>query len=207
MMTARRGLQEPRSTWLGRLLRGLLPDRNPLRRGSDRAEVAVLCGLLAAFLVGAPFAAHAVGSWTNSRSLRIQHAQSAAWHQVRATLLQAAPDWNGYGSGPGAAPETMARWKAPDGQVRTGAVYVPSGAAVGGTVMVWTDRAGQLTGPPLQSSQIAARADLNEALAVWALAVTLIVIGWLAHWMLDRRRLAAWDADWLATAPRWSPRR
>jgi hypothetical protein len=25
--------------------------------------------------------------------------------------------------------------------------------------------------------------------------------------VLDRRRMAAWDADWLATGPRWSPRR
>jgi hypothetical protein len=206
-MRARRGIREPRSTWLGRLLRGLWPDRNPLRRGSDRAEVAVLGVLLAGFLVGAPFAAHAAGNWTNSRSLRIQQAQSAAWHQVPATLLQAAPDWSGYGSAPGAAPETTARWKAPDGQVRTGPVYVPTGAAVGSAVMVWTDQAGQLTGPPLQSSQIAARADMNEALTVWALAVTLIMIGWLAHWTLDRRRLAKWEADWLATAQRWSPRR
>jgi hypothetical protein len=40
-----------------------------------------------------------------------------------------------------------------------------------------------------------------------ALAAALIIIGWLTRRALDRRRMAAWDADWLATGPRWTPRR
>lgn len=202
-----RGRRGPGSTWLGRLVRRHRPDRNPLRRRSDRAEAAVLGLLLAAFLAGAPFAVHVAGSWTYADSARQLQAQRAAFYRVPATLLQAAPDWNGYSSAPGADPLVNARWRAPDGQMRTGSVYVPGGAPAGRTVMVWTNRAGQLTGPPLQSSQIATRADLDETLAVAALAVTLIVIGWLAGQALDRRRLAAWEADWLATGPRWSPRR
>ena len=39
------------------------------------------------------------------------------------------------------------------------------------------------------------------------LAVALIATGGLVRWGLNRRRLAAWDADWLAHGPRWSPRR
>src|ERR1700753_1798194 len=34
--------------WLGRQVRGLRPDRNPLRRGTDRLETCLLAGLLAA---------------------------------------------------------------------------------------------------------------------------------------------------------------
>jgi len=48
---------------------------------------------------------------------------------------------------------------------------------------------------------------MARVLAVAALAVTLIIVGWAAHWALERRRLAAWDAEWLTTEPRWSPRR
>jgi hypothetical protein len=44
---------------------------------------------------------------------------------------------------------------------------------------------------------------MARVLAIAALAVTLMVVGWA----LDRRRLAAWDAEWLTTEPRWSPRR
>jgi hypothetical protein len=159
--------------------------------------------LLAAFLAGAPFVAHAAGSWTYATSAREAQAQQAALRQVPATLLQAAPPWSISEGGA----ETQARWKAPDGQTRTGQVFVPSGAPAGSTVMVWANRAGQLTDSPLQHSQVTGRANLARVLAVTALAVTLLVLGLAGRWVLDRRRLAAWDTDWLATEPRWSPRR
>jgi hypothetical protein len=191
------------NTWLRRLLRGQRPDRNPLRRGSDRAETAMLGVLLAAFLAGAPFVAHAAGSWTYAASAREAQAQQAALHHVPATLLQAATPW---GISEGGA-EAQARWKAPDGHVRTGQVFVLSVAPAGSTVMVWVNQSGQLTDPPLQHGQVTGRADLARVLAVAALAVTLMIVGWAARWALDRRRLAAWDAEWLATGPRWSSRR
>jgi hypothetical protein len=55
------------TSWLARLLRGRRLDRNPLRRGSDRAETVVLAALLAAFLAAAPFAAQAAGPWVTSQ--------------------------------------------------------------------------------------------------------------------------------------------
>ncbi|MGH3205602.1 MAG: Rv1733c family protein [Streptosporangiaceae bacterium] len=193
----------PRSTWLGRLLRGLRLDRNPLRRGSDRAETAMLGVLLAAFLAGVPFAAHAAGSWIYAASVREAHAQQAALHQVPATLLQAAAPLGagGYGS------EADARWRAPDGHASTGQVFVPAGTPAGNTVMVWVNRVGQLTDPPLQHNQVMGRTVIARVFAVTALAVVLIIVGWAARWALDRRRLAAWEAEWLASGPRWSPRR
>jgi len=187
------------STWLGRLAHGLWLDRNPLRRRSDRAETAML-GVL---LTGAPVAAHAAGSWTYATSAREAQAQQAARHQVPATLLQSAT----LSSISGGGAEAQARWKAPDGQMRTGQIFVTNGGPAGSTVMVWVNQAGQLTGAPLQHSQVTGRAVMARVLAVAALAVTLIIVGWAAHWALERRRLAAWDAEWLTTEPRWSPRR
>jgi hypothetical protein len=185
------------------LLCGRRLDRNPLRRGSDRAETAVLGMLLAAFLAGAPFVAHAAGSWTYATSAREAQAQQADLHQVPATLLQAATPLSAsqYGSG------ARARWRAPDGQPRTGYVFAPDGTLAGSTVMVWTDRTGQLTDSPLQPAQVAGRADMARVLAVAALAVVLLIVSWVARWALNRRRLAAWAAEWLATGPRWSSRR
>ena len=194
-----RALRSPGSTRLGRLARGLRLDRNPLRRGSDRAETAMLGVLLAAFLAGAPFAAHAAGSWTYATSIREAQVQQATLRQVPATLLQAAPS--------NISNEANARWKAPDGQVRTGQIFAPSGAPAGSTVMVWVNQAGQLTDSPLQHSQVTGRANLARVLAVIALAGMLLILGLVGRWVLDRRRLAAWDTDWLATEPRWSPRR
>jgi hypothetical protein len=188
------------SSRLGRLLRRWLPDHNPLRRGSDRAETAILLLLLFAFTGGAPIAAHAAGSWTYATSTREAQAQEATVQHVRATLLQAAVPWgpDTYGN------EANARWRAPDGQTRTGQVPVPDGGAAGSTVMIWVNQSGQLVGPPLQRSQVAGQADIASALAIVGLAVTLIAVGLAGHWVLDRRRLAAWDADWLANGPSWT---
>jgi hypothetical protein len=191
-----------RESWLGRLVRGRRPDRNPLRRGSDRTETAMLCLLLAAFVGGAPIAAHAAGSWTYATSAREAQAQQAAVRQVRATLLQQVQPWsNAEGGG-----EANARWKAPDGQVRTGQVFLPAGTA-GSTVMIWVNRSGQVADAPLQPGQVAGRADIAGALAIAGLAVMLMIVGLTGRWALDRRRLAAWDADWLANGPRWTSRR
>jgi hypothetical protein len=194
--------RSPRSNWPCRLLRGLRLDRNPLRRGSDRAETAVLGVLLAAFLASAPFAAHAAGNWTYARSAREAQTQQAALRQVPATLLQAATPWATSGGGA----EVQARWKAPDGQVRTGQVSVGSTAPAGSTVTVWVDQSGQVADSPLQHYQVTGRAVIAQVLAVSALAIALIIIGLAARWALDRRRLAAWDAEWLATERRWSSR-
>ena len=60
---------------------------------------------------------------------------------------------------------------------------------------------------PLEHGHLAAGAVDLHLVAVGVLAITLAVIGWLARRSLDRRRMAAWDADWLANGPRWSPRR
>ena len=49
------------AAWAVRTLRGLWPDRNPLRRTIDRAEAALVAGLAVAFLAGVPLAAVAAG--------------------------------------------------------------------------------------------------------------------------------------------------
>ncbi len=134
--------EQPRSDWLGRLLRRWRLDRNPLRRRSDRVETVVFGVLLAVFLAAAPFAAHAADGWIYTSSVREAQTQQAALRHVPATLLQAAPSWNADANG-ATIPAVSARWRAPDGQLRTGPVYVPSGAAAGSTVLVWINSSGQ----------------------------------------------------------------
>src|SRR5260370_31467902 len=102
----------PQSSWLGRLLRRWRPDRNPLRRRLDRLETAVLGLLVAVFLAGLPIAWHAAGSWAYAAYTRDPRTERAALHDVRATLLQAAPGWSA--SGAGGAPDGKARRTAPN---------------------------------------------------------------------------------------------
>ena len=187
-----------------RVARGLWPDRNPLRRRLDRVEGVIVGGLAVAFLAGAPLAAaaavHAAYSYDGARAA---YGQRVAWHQVPAVLLATAPTY-GY---TGYQPEVRARWTAPNGARRTGTVPAPPGERAGGTVRVWVDAAGRLTGPPLPPLPVRGQAVLAAIVAPVVLGLVLLCTGQLAHDLLGRRRLAAWEAEWRTTGPRWAKQR
>jgi hypothetical protein len=69
---------------------------------------------------------------------------------------------------------------------------------------MWVDAAGGLTGPPLQLLQVRDLAALAAIVAPVVLGLVLLWAGELAHYLLGRRRLAAWEADWRATGPQWT---
>jgi len=174
-----------------------------LRRSWDQAETAVFGALLAVFLAGAPFAALAAGGWAHTVAAAEAKTQQVTMRCVPATLTESVPSWSAYAAGVSDFPDANARWRAPDGQVRTGPVYVPEGGTAGSTVTIRVTRSGQQVNPPLQPAQVTDRGQLAAELAVAALALTLVIVGALARRVLDARRLAGWDADWLATGPRW----
>jgi hypothetical protein len=188
-------------TRLGRFARGRRPDRNPLRRASDRAETAMLVLLVITFLAAAPFAARASGGWAHAQARRAQLAEQSSTYQVPARVLKLDSQGGAYGD-----PQVQARWTAKDGKVITAEITVPPGTTQGSTQWLWTTRDGQLTGPPLQNSQVTDEAYVAEAFTVFILAVLLTVTGLVARWTLDRRRMAAWDAEWRTTGPRWTTR-
>lgn len=194
----------PRVTRRGRVWRGLWPDHNPLRRACDRAEAVVVGALLVIFLVGAPLLAFAAGQWVYHSGLRAEHAQASAWHAVPAVLLNDAPPPTP--SRVQVPPLVRARWTAPDGRRCTGEVRAPAGARAGRTVPVWVTADGWQTGPPLRRSRLVDRVIFTAVAVPAALGVVLLSAGILAHRMLERRRLAVWDADWRATGPRWTSR-
>lgn len=195
-----------RVTRLGRLVRGRRPDRNPLRRRSDRVETAVLAVLVIAFLAAAPFAAQGVGTWAQARAHHAQRTEQASWRQVPALVLKVTTGVQGYGGYAGLESQAQARWTAPDGKVITGGIPVAFGTAAGTTVRLWTTSDGQPTEPPLQDSQVADDGFLAGTVTVMALATLLAITGMLARRALDKRRMAAWDAEWRATGPRWTTR-
>ena len=72
---------------------------------------------------------------------------------------------------------------------------------------VWIDKAGQLTARPLSRTDVFER--VIEAVAVTAVALILLLsaISGAASLVLDRHRLARWEADWLAVESQWTKRR
>jgi hypothetical protein len=190
--------------WPAPPVRRLWPDRNPLRRAADRAEAAVAALLFVAFLAGTPLVALAAGGWVAASGLRAERAR-ASWRRVPAVLLQDAPRPVGSLFYPAPVPEAAARWPAPGARSRTGEVYARPGARAGSIVMVWTDSSGRLTGPPAPAGTAG---QVLEAvmLAIAALWLALLAAWALARMILNRRRLAAWDADWSVTGPQWTGR-
>lgn len=188
------------ATRFGRFVRGRRPDRNPLRRGSDRVETAVLALLVIVFLAAAPFAVLVSGSWALARAHQAQLTERASSYRVPAVVLKLdAPSVGAY-AGPGA----QARWTARDGAVITSEIPIPLGTAAGTTQWLWTTADGQLTNPPLQDSQVTGQAYFAGGFTVFTLAVLLTITGLVTRWTLDKRRMAAWDAEWRTTGPRWT---
>jgi hypothetical protein len=189
---------------LARALRRWWPDRNPLRRCWDRAEAALVAGLVLTFLAGGVLAALFAGRWAYQAGQRTEQTERAGWHQVPAVLLVNAPRSAYTGYGAELLPGVRARWTAPDGRRQTGEVPAPGGARAGTRIRVWMDSGGRLTGPPLTGRQVAEQAVLAAVTAPAMLALLLVLAGALAYRVLNQRRMAAWDAEWRITGPRWS---
>ena len=68
------------------------------------------------------------------------------------------------------------------------------------------DPAGSPTGFPLTHRLIVANEAIAAVTAPMALGFVLLCLAWAGRWMLDRRRLAAWEAAWAAVGPHWAKR-
>ena len=191
-----------RGRWYRRLVRGFLPDRNPLRRACDRVETFLLAGLFVAAVVAAPFAAQAASHAAYAGALRAQQAQQIARHQVPAVLAQAAGS-----SYLGALIPVPATWTSVTGVKHAGQIMATAGSAKGSTVIVWTDAAGNLASPPLQPSQVAGQGYMAALGAIAGVGAACLCATVITRRVLNRRRMAAWTADWAVTARAWNRQR
>jgi hypothetical protein len=192
----------PTARWKKRARR-LRRDRNPLRRRSDVLEAWLLPAAVVVFLVLCPLVVGLTGMVLRADNTAAQRAQHS-WHSVPAVLLRAAP-------GPvftdnGANTWTVwepARWTV-DGRQHTGSIPVAAGSAARSTQTVWLNSRGQVQVPPLSPARLGATVEAAMLIAAGALAVVVGIFTVLARWFLDRRRLAGWEAGWLAVGPVWS---
>lgn len=198
------GARVPHVTQMARVVRGLRPDRNPLRRRVDRIESIILIALVAIFLAAAPLTAMGVGRWAWDGAAAAARSEQAAWHPVTAVLLRGVPRPQDNPYGAVYLAQVPARWTARDGAARTGEVTAVAGSLTGSKVTIWTSPSGAQTGPPLDHAQIDHQAVFAGLLAVLGLGSFLIVTVLVIRKTLQRRRIAAWDAEWRATGPLWS---
>lgn len=182
--------------------RRLALDHNPMRRRMDRYQtwlsaLAVLVLLVVAPLVGARLAGA-------RRADQQAQAHASPVHRVTAYVTKGPAHGRPGNSVAGSRTSRFARWTAPDGTPRHGVLSVPYASSGAHPVTIWTDAHGDLRPRPHTTEQMSANATVIGVFGgVGALAGGLAVV-WAGHRLLDRRRFAAWDAQWAHIAPRWT---
>jgi hypothetical protein len=178
-------------------------DHNPLRRRLDLIDGWLLPAAIAAFVALGPLLAGGIGLWVHADNAAAQRAERS-WHEVRATVLQPVPGPAAAGNGSDTwLVSTPARWTA-GGRTQTGDVPAPAGTSRDAVVPVWLNRAGHVQAPPLTAGEARDRIVVAALFALAGLAVLLTILAALARWLLDRKRLAGWEAAWRSVGPRWS---
>ncbi|MFJ9175975.1 hypothetical protein [Streptomyces sp. NPDC102360] len=181
---------------------------NPLRRRSDAVEgwAALLLGLLA--LLVAPAAGAAAGWAAHDDAAGHARAQVAQRQQVRAKLVEDAPDYVPSQSGvqDSVTYPVKVRWTDDGRGTIVATAPVPAGLERGDRTTVWLDRSGRVTTEPWGSEAIWARALTAAFLVAFTTATLALLARFLLRRVLDHRRLAAWEYDWRRVGPEWSRR-
>jgi hypothetical protein len=201
-------------SWRGRVRRArrwFVLGSGPLKRGSDRAQVAGRVVVALALLAAVPLALLAAGL-TRGRLDAVAAAQAADRHEVRAVVLA-----DGAGLGPArqgsssgtttssAVVPAVVSWRARSG-AHEATLLVPVGTLAGTSLPVWVDRRGRLTTAPLDRTS---RADtvVVVALAVGAgLPLTVLALHCGLCLVLDVQRRHRWERDWARVEREWRAR-
>ncbi len=189
--------------WPLRAIRGARLDGNPLRRGIDRLETCLLAGLFVVLAAVTPSAMRLAGHACFAAAMHTRQEQLTTRHQVRAVLTEEASPVSGYSLS--AYVLTRATWSSVGGVRRSDEVPADPGSPKGAVVPVWTDSSGYLVSPPLAVSEAASQADAAATGVIVATGVLYVAGAAAIRHVLNRRRMAAWDADWVATARMWNP--
>ena len=183
-------------SFLMRRVRLYRPDHNPLRRRWERIEAVIVLVLTLFGLASIPLALM-VGTLAADNAA----AQARAGRWVTAHVLADVPILSSS-SYRLADPTANVRWQGNDGRVLTAAAPVKWGMKAGDPIKVWLGETGRPAKAPLDQAEIALQGVLagSVVLAVTAAALSLAYAA--SRRILDAKRAAAWDDDWMTTDER-----
>ena len=178
---------------------------NPLCRRSDVAEAWVRRVTTGMLVGGTVLTGLGVGAAVHDSEHATAEAQNAERHMVPATLEVDAPAAEGVTED--TADELRysvpVRWKAPDGSDRTGTAPVRAGADKGDTVHIWVDKHGRPAEAPLSELDVWAHTAVAGAAAGGGVGLAVGAVRCGTLWVMNRRRLAAWEQEWERVGPGW----
>lgn len=199
-------MSDPRAQVWRSWLRLVLPGRNPLCRWSDRAEGLVVMVALLVVLLAVPVAA-SISTVTYVSASEQETARQVGSYDIVATVVahtDSRLDSSEVRSV--SRPWSTAKWQAADGSLRTGPVPVPYRVKAGEQVTVRLDATGEPVAPSPSSAELVGGAVMVGILAFGAVTIAVAGLYCLIRRSLDRRRLAAWTAEWDRVGPRWTRR-
>jgi hypothetical protein len=189
---------------LVRLVRLMLPARNPMRRGADRVEGYSLLFVVLAGTAMVPIMLM-VGSLSYANAMQTGEQRLRTRYEVVATLLEDAPRTvvGASAEGTDGSSRVLARWYPASGAPRTGRIPVEHHLAAGAEVTTWLDESGDPVNPPATKAG-AAVAGVLVAVTGWLTAAGFLGIGHAGlKYLLDRRRYRAWGREWARVEPDW----
>lgn len=187
---------------LQRRLRAWGFDRNPMRRRVDRVETWTATVLLVLLLVVVPIAAVVTMARVYDNGVRAEHHQAATRFRVTATVLtngELTADSSGNGVGQVVTVGWHTRW----GAYQRAAVPEMPGDRIGAHRRLWVTASGAVVGRPRDRAQTVSDTVLAGLFAITGATLPFVGVHSLVRRRLDRKRMAAWEADWALTAPRW----
>lgn len=178
---------------------------NPLCRRSDVAEAWVRRVTAGVLVGGTALTGIGVGAAVHDSELDAAEAQQAERRVVPARLQVDAPAAEGVTED--TADELRysvpVRWTAPDGSDRSGTAPVRAGADKGDTVRIWVDRQGRPAEAPLSQLDVWAHTVVAGAAAGGGVSLAVGVVRFGTLWVMNRRRMAAWEQEWQRVGPGW----
>lgn len=184
--------------WLTMLRRRMGVDDNPLCRRSDRVQTWLRLGVCALF-IGGLVVAGIVGHTSYRRGLAAEQRAEQS-HQVTARVVSVV-SWASDQAGGYVPASTRVVWR--DAAGRRHAEDVVAQAYAGESVRLWVDPDGRAS--PTRHT----RTGTLVGAVVSGLSVATIVAAGLfsaylaAILLIDRRREATWDREWLVVEPGW----
>lgn len=191
-----------------RMWRRLGLDANPMRRTADRIQAWTTLALLAMLVAAGPVLAVHVGRDVYRGGVAAERTQRLERFPTEAVLTQDARLIVATEAAT-AVPKVLveARWTGPDHAVRSGLISADAGTRTGTPVTLWTDASGDPVEAPLRHDQVTGQAVLAGALAMFTAIMLVGTVQVVLGRLLDRRRLAAWQAEWSIIGPAWTGRR
>lgn len=189
------------ATGLTRLVRRVGLDRNPLRRRTDRIEIATVWTAVVLLLAALP-AALVIGFGVYHQNMTVVHQQESQRQNVAALLTGAAPVTEDGQDGQTVF-VSQAQWTTSNG-AHSGLIQVPVNTQAQSVVHIWTDASGAQVQAPLAWEYAFGRGALSGVTALTAFGLVLWGAVGLARWQLNRRRFRDWEAEWQHIDPRWT---